>query len=93
MIRDPFNARLDLTFPKSTHTNALRKLSTLMRRAKEARWARTRRDANGHTVNPLRREKTALRKEHPSLASGRAYVRFRKAIARSLKQEEGSWTP
>ncbi len=93
MIRDPRNKNLDLTFPKSTHSNPLRALSALSRRAKLARRARIQTDANGHLVNPLRREKTALRKEHPALASGRAYVRLRKALALSLKQEERSWTP
>jgi hypothetical protein len=93
MIREPRNKNLDLTFQKSTHTNALRALSALTRREKAGRPARVRYDANGHAVNPLRREKSSLRRAHPALASGRAYVRFRKALARSLKQEEGSWTP
>lgn len=79
------NRRLDLVFPKSTHTNPLRQLQREMaaRERRSVRPADIRYDAAGQAVNPLRRQKTALRRKWDKLGSGRAWVRLRKAFARA----------
>lgn len=47
-------------------------------------------DRLGNLANPLRRQKKAARKRFPTLASGRAWVRYRRAMAWFDRQQEGA---